>query len=96
MAPRSTCAQHDAEEPSSDRFVGATISDLQESSASDIGDSYSTSNSGDSCGIYTIDDDSNTASASGTPAQYLATIQAILDETPYDAAQNPSIPDWAQ
>uniref|UniRef100_A0A0D9W2C1 Uncharacterized protein n=1 Tax=Leersia perrieri TaxID=77586 RepID=A0A0D9W2C1_9ORYZ len=63
---------------------------------SDVDEGYSASESDNSHGIYTIDDNSNAASASGTLAQHLTTIQAILSETPYDAATNPDIANRAK
>ena len=99
-APRSTRARRDTEkteeEYSSDCFVGAIIFDEQESYTSDGDDGYSASESDNTRGVYAINDGKNTASTSGTPAQHLATMREILNETPFDAAANPEIAQWAE
>uniref|UniRef100_A0A0D9WE25 Uncharacterized protein n=1 Tax=Leersia perrieri TaxID=77586 RepID=A0A0D9WE25_9ORYZ len=71
-----------------DRLVGAIISDLEASITPDGEDSYSASKPDNSRG-------NDTASTSATPAQRLAAMQQILDETLFNTAENPELVSWA-
>uniref|UniRef100_A0A0D9XRJ9 Uncharacterized protein n=1 Tax=Leersia perrieri TaxID=77586 RepID=A0A0D9XRJ9_9ORYZ len=79
------------------RPEGASIFlEEQGSSMSDDDHRYSTSESVNTRGIYTIDGGNDVALTSGTPVQHLASLQDILGETSFDTTANPEIVQWTE